>query len=593
MRGAAIGWLAVAVAFACGGRHEGGAPATSGGSEQPPGSATNVPAATATLTVGFSGDGEVTAAGRSCAPSCVLAVTAGTRVVVAAKAAATSRFTGWSDADCGGPTCEITVDSDRQVMAKFERPPAPPPPAGARRLTIEIAPGNGTGRLVGGRYVHPAGEPGPKPGVEFGCDSTCTLDFADGAEVMIWAETNAAVEWGGDCTPGVDLCYLILDGDRWAAAAFVGSRLQPAWTTANLASGAYDVVDGEGNIYWSPCSISGRANPTTDCRLLSLDAQGATRFSVELGSGSLATTAAAVTLAAAGFVFTTFDGTIAGRRPTDGSVVFQRDLTDRFPVDAPSRILAPAASDGTRVHVAAGTHLVVLDAATGAVVRDTDAGAAIGALILDESANAYLGTSTCGVTSDTCHAWITSLDAGGAVRFRREAALSSMPLAVAAGALLTTGGDLYDAATGELRAHLAPAIASGTHAPLTAPVITPAGTVIFSGSQDVEAFDSRGTQLWTAPQLRGALVWPQLTADGTVLFTDASSVREVDMAGHTVRQDWITAADPMGALVSDGLFLAAAAPGAVLAYRLPAAPRLAQRGWVGFRGGPDAQNRAR
>jgi Divergent InlB B-repeat domain len=83
------------------------------------------------LTVQVVGDGtgRVTGSGFSCTGNCSRSFTEGTSVTLTADPTGRSRFEGWTRCDTeSGPTCRVTLDSDKTVRATFSRIPDTTPP---------------------------------------------------------------------------------------------------------------------------------------------------------------------------------------------------------------------------------------------------------------------------------------------------------------------------------------------------------------------------------------------------------------------------------------------------------------------------------
>jgi Divergent InlB B-repeat domain len=166
-----------------------------------------------TLTVHVDGAGRVTSspAGIDCTSTCAATFAPGTRVTLTATG---GTFFRWGGAiECfplgsatPGPTCTITLNSDRSVSAFFA---APPPPT-THGLFIQLS-GNGSGTVMS----TPAG---------INCGSACSSSFAIGSQVTLTATTSTGSSFGGwsggDCPLRGKSCVVTMTADTIVTAIF-------------------------------------------------------------------------------------------------------------------------------------------------------------------------------------------------------------------------------------------------------------------------------------------------------------------------------------------------------------------------------------
>jgi hypothetical protein len=158
------------------------------------------------LTLARAGDGAgtvtVTPPGTPCIAACVRGVVADTRVTITAEPAAGSTFAGFEGGGCTASPCELLVDGDHTLTARFT--------AVAERRPLTAAVIAGRGRLLS-----------TPPGID--CGQDCTETFPAGSDVRLRAVPEPGwriAELGGDCVRSGDECVARLDGPRHVFAAF-------------------------------------------------------------------------------------------------------------------------------------------------------------------------------------------------------------------------------------------------------------------------------------------------------------------------------------------------------------------------------------
>lgn len=175
------------------------------------------------VTVNPTAGGTVTGGGINCPGTCsVTDIADGTVVPLVAAPAEGYQFTGWTGdaAACGtNTTCNVTMNSDKNVTANFE--PVAPPPAFDLNVTVNPAEG---GTVTGG-------------GIN--CPGTCSVtDIATGTVVTLVAapaENYEFTGWTGDAAAcGTNTtCDVTMDSDKNVQANFQAVAPPPVIPTAN------------------------------------------------------------------------------------------------------------------------------------------------------------------------------------------------------------------------------------------------------------------------------------------------------------------------------------------------------------------------
>jgi len=175
----------------------------------------------AQLNISIQGPGLVRGDGFDCHGSCSRPYTVGTRLRLEAIPDPGMTFAGWSGACSGTAPCDLKIDADRTVAAKFETPPPPPP--GKARLTVAVD-GHGSVRSA------PAG---------IDCGGACSATFDVGTSVALAATPDDGWTFSGwsDGCVGSGGCALTLNGDVRVSAKFNPPPPPPAVVTLAPADG--------------------------------------------------------------------------------------------------------------------------------------------------------------------------------------------------------------------------------------------------------------------------------------------------------------------------------------------------------------------
>lgn len=158
-------------------------------------------APTVTLTVEGSGSVLSVPSGLLCNPTCERSFSAGTQLMLEARAFGDADFESWGGACSGSAsTCMVTVDRDLDISARFQTT--------AYRLSVETR--GGDGRIVSS----PQG---------LDCGPTCQAFFAAGDMVTLTAEPGADrvfQRWEQDCSGTSPTCTVTMSRARRARARF-------------------------------------------------------------------------------------------------------------------------------------------------------------------------------------------------------------------------------------------------------------------------------------------------------------------------------------------------------------------------------------
>jgi Divergent InlB B-repeat domain len=148
-----------------------------------------------------------------CPTKCSAAFDQGSQVVLVASPDTGSTFMGWSGAGCSGTqSCIVTMNAAQNVTATF----AVTPPPVRYTLNVHVA-GGGTGSVRDTTY-------------HISCPSSCSDDYAQGAEVVLVASPDSGstfVGWSGAGCSGTQSCIVTMNADQDVTATF----LQPGHGT--------------------------------------------------------------------------------------------------------------------------------------------------------------------------------------------------------------------------------------------------------------------------------------------------------------------------------------------------------------------------
>jgi hypothetical protein len=234
MRVAWVGLVAI-VAVGCGGKEA-----------QTPPSPSVVPPAPqeVVLAVSVMGDGVVRAQGLECRAACVQRFTKGTRLSLQASPDSGATFGGWSGACSGQQACELTLDADAAVDARFTRPPPPPE---QHQLTVQVD-GHGSVRSS------PSG---------IDCGSTCAASFLATAQVALTPAPEAGYSfagWNASCN-GSGGCIVLMSSDARVIARF--EPLPPKMVSVTMTVNGPGRVTGNGlDCPGSACAVQVSAGTT-------------------------------------------------------------------------------------------------------------------------------------------------------------------------------------------------------------------------------------------------------------------------------------------------------------------------------------------
>lgn len=156
------------------------------------------------LAISVQGPGSVRGYGTECRGGCTRTLTLGTQVRLEAVPDVGAIFSGWSGACSGTAACDLKIDANVTVAARFDA--APPPPPGEGRLTV-LLDGHGSVRST------PAG---------IDCGGTCSATFDLGTSIALAATPDSGWSFAGwsDSCSGTGGCTLTLGGDARVTARF-------------------------------------------------------------------------------------------------------------------------------------------------------------------------------------------------------------------------------------------------------------------------------------------------------------------------------------------------------------------------------------
>jgi hypothetical protein len=204
--------------------------------------------ATRALTVRVLGDGVVVArhadGRRRCRTECHVTVADGTAVDLSPEG---EDFEAWSGACGGSGGCTVTMDRDREVIARFAGAGTPTPtptgtptptPAGTHTVTVEPS-GDGTGTVTS-----------DPEGID--CGRTCEHTFDAGATVTVEAvagEGSDFAGWGSRaCADDETTCRLQLTADVRLAPSFALEPVPELAVTLTLEQGDYFGLDARSSV---------------------------------------------------------------------------------------------------------------------------------------------------------------------------------------------------------------------------------------------------------------------------------------------------------------------------------------------------------
>jgi uncharacterized repeat protein (TIGR02543 family) len=209
-----------------------------------------------TLTVNVAGDGTGTVTFDSAAGDSAEGATEhdkGTVVTLVATATGGSTFVGWSG-DCTGlaTTCQVTMDSDKDVTANFD--PAPPAEV---QLSVAFTGSTGSGRVVQAElgidceFDAGAGTSGPDCGpVTASATTAYEFEATPGTDMVFDG-------WGGDadaqCDDGSNTCTVTPDKDPFVVVALFRDPAGPEVFTGSVAVGA----SGDDGLEWVDAANTG------------------------------------------------------------------------------------------------------------------------------------------------------------------------------------------------------------------------------------------------------------------------------------------------------------------------------------------------
>ncbi|SMC59665.1 InlB B-repeat-containing protein [Kibdelosporangium aridum] len=149
------------------------------------------------------GGGSVSGGGIDCPPTCSVDLQPNTQVTLTARPDATHQLGSWGGACSGssGASCDVTVDTAKNVTYTFESRPVP-------QATLTIASPTGGRILIGGGGT---------------CPSTCSVTRNAGTSIQLTADPandRTFTSWGGACAGQGATCSLTMTGQQSVSATF-------------------------------------------------------------------------------------------------------------------------------------------------------------------------------------------------------------------------------------------------------------------------------------------------------------------------------------------------------------------------------------
>jgi len=209
--------------------------------------------------------------------------------------------------------------------------------------------------------------------------------------------------------------------ESWSYSYYYSST--DSWRDQNFTG----VADSDGNLYWLVCDSYGTHSYVRgrDCRVRSTDFDGNLRFESPVGYGSVPDLSFTLYFVAGSVVVAEHNALLTAFDTSTGSIRWTHNLRVEFPY-YPPRGTGGIAHDGQgRIVVTANSVLYALSASTGETIwrqdlasEDPQHPVRLGAVVFDESRNAYFAKDFCGpYPSYDCDTRIVSLDVDGNRRF--------------------------------------------------------------------------------------------------------------------------------------------------------------------------------
>jgi len=159
------------------------------------------------LTVSKQGTGTVSGTGINCGTDCTESLAANTTVTLTATPAANFTFAGWDGCTSSNNVCQITLNADKSVTAKFIQTTPP-----SQYLLSVNKQGEG---LVSGTGID--------------CGTDCTESLAANTTVTLTATPAANFTFAGwdGCTSSNNVCQITLNAAKSVTAKFMGDKPEP------------------------------------------------------------------------------------------------------------------------------------------------------------------------------------------------------------------------------------------------------------------------------------------------------------------------------------------------------------------------------